>query len=159
MNSLNLTEGKILQPPCLDNTCKGQSPQLRRAVESFWVWSLGSSTRTSPLLQPQSESWAGGNLSWPVMLLWAGMESRDRSLSFVWGWRAGLGEWEGLSWSIRAQEGYLKISPGDLSRQRLPRLYPSGTDSVIRSRMSFAVVIWTWACGCKSPLCVLSCSF
>lgn len=33
MNSLNLTEGEILHPPCLDIICKGQSPQPRCAAE------------------------------------------------------------------------------------------------------------------------------
>lgn len=144
MNSLNLTEGKILHPPCLDITCKGQ--MCCKKVFGFGPW-------------VQFESWAGEDLSWPVMLLWAAMETRGRSLSFLGDWRAELEVWEGLSWSIPAQEGCPKITLVDLSRQHLPRLGPSGTGFVIRSRMSFAVVIWTWVGGCKSPLCVLSCSF
>lgn len=149
MNSLNLTEGKILHPPCLDITCKAQSPWPRCAVREFLGLVLGSSLRAGQE-GISVDQWSFSGLLWRA----------ETDLCHFWGgWRAGLEVWEGLSWSIPAQEGCPKITLVDLSRQHLPRLGPSGTGSVIRSRMSFAVVIWTWVGGCKSPLCVLSCSF
>lgn len=83
MNSLNLTEGKILHPPCLDITCKAQSPWPRCAVREFLGLVLGSSLRAGQE-GISVDQWCFSGLLWraetDLCHFWGGLKSWVRSV-------------------------------------------------------------------------------